>query len=299
MDALTTLESRIRIVHRGSLDTADLAVVIVSWNVKDLLLQNLAAIRQSVGSVSIRTIVVDNASKDGSAEALKDVQDIELVANSSNLGFAKAVNQGIKIGNARYVLLLNPDMKVSPDAFAKTVAYLDAHPDVGVLGGKLLNADGSVVPSVRRLPDVWSQMAILLKLPHVFPHILDRYLFTDFDYSKEQDAPSVRGSYFTISKNALAKLGGLDERYFIWFEEVDYCAQVLKAGMKVVYVPSIVTQDFIGRSFAQRKRYWKQVQFSKSMAQYFSKWQPGIAAALIWTIRPLPIAAAWVADKLS
>ncbi|MFZ2804208.1 MAG: glycosyltransferase family 2 protein [Patescibacteria group bacterium] len=298
MDALTTPEPRLKLLSRNTSETADLAVIIVSWNVKDLLLQNLDAIRQSIGSISVRVIVVDNASKDGSAEALKDAQDVELVANTSNLGFAKAVNQGIKIGNARHMLLLNPDMKVSQDAFAKTVAYLDAHPDVGVLGGKLLNADGSVLPSVRRLPDVCSQLAVLLKLPHLFSHILDQYLFTDFDYTKEQDAPSVRGSYFAMSKNALAKLGGLDERFFIWFEEVDYCTQTLKAGMKVGYAPSIVAQDFIGRSFAQRTSYWKQVQFSKSMAQYFSKWQPSVAW-LVWMVRPLPIAAAWLMDKLS
>lgn len=299
MDTVTTPETRVEFVPKDSSSPVDLAVIVVSWNVKDLLLQNLDGMRKSVGNASVRVIVVDNASKDGSVDAIKNASDITVIANTENLGFAKAVNQGIAKANARHVLLLNPDMKVSSDALEKTVAYLDAHPDVGVLGGKLLNADGSVMPSVRRLPDVWSQVATLIKLPHLFPKMLNRYMYTDFNYEKEQEAPSVRGSYFAMSQNALEKLGGLDELYFIWFEEVDYCVQTQKAGLKVVYVPSITAQDFVGRSFAQRKRYWKQVQFSKSMSQFFWKWHAGWQALLISIIRPFPIAAAWIADKIS
>src|SRR3989344_1013282 len=202
MDTVTTLGTRVQFAPKDSSNPVDLAVIIVSWNVKDLLLQNLEGMRKSVGNASVRVIVVDNASKDGSVEAIKDASDVIVIANSSNLGFAKAVNQGIAKANARHVLLLNPDMKVSTDALSKTVAYLDAHPDVGVLGGKLLNADGSVMPSVRRLPDVGSQVATLLNLPHLFPKMLNRYMYTDFNYSKEQEAPSVRGSYFAMSQNA-------------------------------------------------------------------------------------------------
>jgi len=266
--------------------------------VKDLLLQNLEAMRKSTGNISARVIVVDNASNDGSVEAIQGSADVLVIANTANLGFAKAVNQGIAKANARHVVLLNPDMKVSPDALTKTVAYLDAHPDIGVLGGKLLKADGSVLPSVRRLPDVWSQTATLLKLPHLFPKMLDQYMYSDFNYTKEQEAPSIRGSYFAMSNKALEKLGGLDERFFIWFEEVDYCVQASKAGLKIMYVPSITSQDFVGKSFAQRKRYWKQVQFSRSMSQFFWKWHAGWQAMLISLIRPLPIAAAWLADQL-
>ncbi len=299
METLTTLESQVKQAQNGSSAPVDLGVVIVSWNVKDLLLKNLESIRKSLGSISIRVIVVDNASSDGSAEAVKGMNDVMVIANTENLGFSKAVNQGIAVSNARHVLLLNPDMAVSADAFAKTVAYLDAHPDVGVLGGKLLNADGTILKSVRRFPDFNSQLAVLLKLPHVFPHINDYYLATDFNYEKEQNAPTVRGSYFAISSEALKRVGRLDERYFIWFEEVDYCAETLKAGLKVVYVPSIVAQDFVGKSFAQRKRYWKQVQFSKSMSQFFWKWHAGWQAAVISMVRPFPILAAWIADQIS
>lgn len=298
MDGVT-IPHRISIISPLSGDVrVDLAVVSVSWNVKDLLLENLKTIRESLGNITIRLIVVDNASSDGTVEVLQAQKDVICIANTANLGFAKAVNQGIAKGNARHVLLLNPDMRVEPTALADTVAYLDTHPEVGVLGGQLLDVQGKTYPSVRRFPDIWSQLAILLKLPHLLPSSIDRYMYTDFDYTKEQEAPSVRGSYFAMSQNALAKLGGLDELYFIWFEEVDYCMQVWKAGLKIVYVPTIRAFDLVGRSFAQRKRFWKQKQFSLSMSQYFWKWHPGWRAALISVLRPIPMAVAWIADKL-
>lgn len=288
----------IRYVSRNNPEQVDLGIVIVNWNVKDLLAKNLDALRVSEGPFSARIIVVDNASSDGSKELFQDGLDFVYVYNDKNLGFAKGVNQGIAKANARHVLLLNPDMKVQPDALAKTISYLDAHPDVGVLGGRLTSMDGATYPSVRRLPDVWSQTATMLQLPKLFPKILDRYMATDFDYTKEQEAPSVRGSYFAISNAALRKLGGLDERYFIWFEEVDYCHQALRSGFKVMYAPDIVASDFVGRSFAQRKLFWKQKQFTKSMSQYFWKWQPGWRAALISVIRPFPVVAAWIHDHI-
>lgn len=277
----------------------DLAVVIVNWNVKEILAKNIESVLQSKGTARIRLIVVDNASSDGSVEMLRlRFPNVMVIANTQNLGFAKAVNQGIAAGNARHVLLLNPDMQVTPDAFQRTVDELDADPTIGVLGAKLLSADGSVMPSVRRLPDIWSQLLILLKVQHFFPNVNKRYMFTDFDYSKRQEAPSVRGSYFAMSHVALDKLGGLDERYFIWFEEVDYCAQVLKAGLHIVFDPSIQAQDLVGRSFAQRKLFWKQKQMSRSMQYYFEKWHPAWQSWLIGFFRPLILAGAWLLDLI-
>ncbi len=287
----------IRIIPPTSSEKADLGIVTVNWKVKDLLMQNLETVYHCIGNISVRIIMVDNGSNDGSIEEIPArYPEVITIGNTKNLGFAKAVNQGIKVANARHVLLLNPDMRVTLDAFAKTVEYLDQHPDVGVLGGRLIGSDGKTYPSVRRFPDVWSQLALLLKIPHLFPSVLDMYMWKDFDYEKEQSVPSIRGSYFAMSKTALEKLGGLDELFFIWFEEVDYCKQVVEAGMKVMYVPSIQAHDLVGRSFAQRKTLWKQKNFTRSMSQYFWKWQPGWRAALISLVRPLPIAAAWISD---
>lgn len=295
----TDATSKIQFVPPSDMALADLAVVIVNWNVKALLEKNIESVLQSGGTARVRLIVVDNASSDESVEMMQSrFPQLTIIANTQNLGFAKAVNQGIKVGNARHVLLLNPDMRVMPDALQRTIDELDVDATIGVLGGKLLSADGSVMPSVRRLPDIWSQLLILLKIKYLFPSVMNRYLFVDFDYSERQDVPQVRGSYFAMSHVALEKLGGLDERYFIWFEEVDYCAQAVKAGLRVVFDPVIQAQDLVGRSFAQRKRLWKQKQFSKSMQEYFEKWHPGWQAWLIGCCRPFVIAVAWIFDLL-
>ena len=283
----------------GHAETADLAVLIVNWNVKDSLLQNLNALFQSQGSISAEAIVIDNASTDGSVEAVREKYPlVTVIANAENRGFSAANNQGMAVMRARHCLLLNPDMVVAPDALQKTVEYLDAHPTVAVASGKLTRENGSVLETVRHFPDIWSQLAILFKLPHLFPKIVSRYLCHGFDYDREQSVDSVRGSYFAINGNALKDLGGLDQRYFIWFEEVDYCRNAAKHGWLVMHVPSISAMDRVGRSFAQRRLYWKQKNVTKSMAQYFEKWHPGWQTWLIKIVRPPLLAAAWVVDML-
>ncbi len=277
----------------------DLAIIIVSWNVKALVLKNLEALRQAVVGLSVQVVVVDNASADGTVEAVRaSFPEVTVIANTENVGFAKACNQGIGASPSRHALLLNPDMQVEADAVRMTIAYLDTHPEVGVMGAKLIGADGKTIPHVRRFPTFWDQLATLLKLPHFFPQLLDRYLGKDLDLDKEQFVDSVRGSYFAINRTALERLGGLDERYFIWYEEVDYCKQVHAAGLEVAYVPSIVAHDLIGRSFAQRDLYWKQKNLTRSMVTYFRKWHPWWQGMVLSLLRLPILCAAWVLDRV-
>lgn len=284
----------------------DLTIVTVSWNSREVLVQNLETLFQSVGDILFDVVVVDNASQDGSADVVRErFPQVHVIANPENLGFSKACNQGIDhaMRDTRYairphVLLLNPDMRVTPEALQKTVAYLDAHPEVGVMGAKLIGSDGKTIPHVRRFPTFLDQLATLLKLPHFFPQLLDHYLGKDLDLDKEQFVDSVRGSYFAINRTALERLGGLDERYFIWFEEVDYCKQVHAAGFHVAYVPSIVAHDLVGRSFAQRDSYWKQKNFTRSMVTYFQKWHPWWQGMVLSLFRLPILCVTWVLDRV-
>lgn len=277
---------------------ADLAVIIVGYNVRELTVRNIETLLKSEGPIKSQIILVDNNSTDGTAEAVKSqFSDVFVINNHYNTGFAHAVNQGIAVSRARHVLLLNPDMRVTKDSLAQVVAYLDTHPDVGVLGAKLMTEDGRLVPHVRRFPDVWSQLAIILKLPHLFPRLLAYYMQEDLDPNKEQDVDSVRGSFFAIPRQALEVFGCLDPRYFIFFEEVDFCRQVHARGMKVRYVPSITAVDYVGRSFKQTTRYWSQKQFTKSMIQYFEKWQPKWQSCLLKIARPFGLGSLWLVDR--
>ncbi|MEK7473694.1 MAG: glycosyltransferase family 2 protein [Patescibacteria group bacterium] len=267
----------------------DLAVIIVSWNVKDAVLENLRSVFASRPMPALDVILVDNASDDGTVEAVREAfPDVGVIANRENRGFAAACNQGIREAlsppltpppgggdgevGAPHILLLNPDMRVEPDALAKTVDSLDTYPNVAVLGAKLVGRDGQSMHHLRRFPTWKDQLVVTLKLKRLFPKTMDRYMGNDLDLEREQDVDTVRGSYFAINRSALETVGLLDERYFIWFEEVDYCRRVKEKGMSVRYVPSIVAHDLVGKSFAQRGRWWKRKQFLTSMVSYFWKW---------------------------
>jgi GT2 family glycosyltransferase len=277
----------------------DLAVVIVTWNVKDAVLENLRSVFASSPMPRLDVVVVDNDSQDGTVDAVRDeFPQVEVIQNLQNLGFSKACNQGIQATNGRHVLLLNPDMRVEPESLAKTVAYLDQHPEVGVMGPKLINSHGHAIHHLRRFPTIKDQVANLLKLPHLFPTLLHRYHGRDLDLEAEQDVDSVRGAYFAMNRSAISKIGILDERFFIWFEEVDYCKRTKAAGLAVHYVPSIVAHDLVGRSFAQRGFFWKQKVFIQSLIRYFEKWHPVWEVWLLYAIRPPVLGVAMVGDIL-
>jgi hypothetical protein len=253
----------------------DTSVVIVSWNVKDLLRENLQALFRSRGDIVFEVFVVDNNSEDGTVEMLrKEFPEVKVIANKDNLGFAKANNMAIERAKGRYILLLNPDMKVLPDTLGNMVSWMDSRPEAGVAGCKLVTENGDIVPHVRRFPTVWDQAAVTVKIPHIFPGILNKYISANFDYETEQEVDTIRGSFFMIRKEALEELGGLDERYFIWFEEVDYCKKAKQAGWKVMYTPTAKCMDYVGKSFVQVPRGKTQKYFRDSMLKYFYKWHP-------------------------
>ncbi|MBP7005794.1 glycosyltransferase family 2 protein [Patescibacteria group bacterium] len=277
----------------------DLAIVIVSWNVRELLQKNLISLQNSIGNFSAQVIVIDNASKDGTVEEVRaQFPWVTVIANTENRGFAAACNQGIRATHARHVLLLNPDMCVEADTIANAIAYADTRPEGGIFGGLLLREDGSVLPSVRRFPDFASQLAVLLKVSRFFPRIMQRYLAEDLDNSREQEVDSVRGSFFLIHEKTLRALGGLDERYFIWFEEVDYCRRAHLSGFSVRFVPSLRAHDAFGKSFSQHRLFWKQKQFSASLVTYFETWQPWWQALILRTLRVPVLVGAWVYDEI-
>jgi hypothetical protein len=261
----------------------DLSVIIVSWKVKDLLKKNLEALFNSKGDIDFEVFVVDNNSRDGTVEMVSEkFPGVRLIANKDNPGFAKANNMAINQARGRYILLLNPDMQVEEDTLAKMVTWMDSRSGTGVAGCKLIDSQGETIPHVRRFPRFKDQLAITLKIPHIFPGVLNRYIIRDFDYSSEGEVDSIRGAFFMIRREVIERVGGLDERYFIWFEEVDYCKQVKKAGWKVMYTPIAQCMDYVGKSFSQVPRGKTQKYFRDSMLKYFYKWHP---AWQYWILR--------------
>ena len=272
-----------------------LSIITVPWNVKDKLRENYKALFQSQCDFEFEAFSVDNDSSDGSAEMIaSEFPQVHLIANKTNNGFAKANNQAIREILARpeseqpdYILLLNPDMVVRPDTLDKMVKWMDANPQATLSACHLINKDNETVMHVRRLPKLLDQLAIVLKLPHLFPKILNKYLYVDFDYSKPAKVDSVRGSFFMFNLKKIKELLNkaseekkqgstlplLDELYFIWFEEVDFCRQIQKLGGEVWYTPAAECVDHVGQSFKQLKRGKAQEYFRDSMLKHFKKWE--------------------------
>lgn len=277
----------------------DLSVVIVNWKVKVLLRQCLASIYRETRDLDFDVWVVDNDSRDGSVEMVRaEFPQARLIANEHNLGFAAANNQAIHESRADFVLLLNPDTEIRENAFAKLVTYARANPRIGVVGPRLLNPDGSLQPSVRHFPTLASQLLILFKLHHLWPGLpaFRHYLAADFDYDRAQPCDQVMGAAFLISRKLLDRVGPLDERYFVWFEEVDYCRAARRAGFEVAYWPGAQVVHHGAESFGQLFGPRRQRLFNDSLRKYFLK-NHGRAAWLALTIaHPLSMFLAWVAE---
>jgi len=257
--------------------TPILSIIIVSWNVRALLEKCLASLAQDLTpapsskerEVSTEVIVVDNASTDGTTEWLRSLQlttyNLQLTTNTTNRGFAAANNQGMRATMGEYVLLLNPDTELRPHALDTMVIFMQSHPRCGIVGPKLLNRDGTVQPSVRRFPDAWGPILLSLGMAP------QRYLATNFDYKKAQTVDQVMGACFLIRRALIEDIGLLDEKFFIWFEEVDYCKRAKSAGWEVWYTPDASIVHHGGKSFSQQRTLQKQWWYSKSLLYYFWK----------------------------
>ncbi len=230
----------------------DIAVIVVNWNAKDDLracLQSLA--RTSEPAVSSETWVVDNASTDGSADMVRaEFPEVHLVVNEANLGFSRANNQAVALSQSRYVFLLNSDAFVHPHALREMTAYADAHPEAGVLGPRVLNPDGSLQYSCRRFPTLGAGVFRNTYLGRLFPRnkYAQDYLMTNFDHLSTRSVDWVSGCAMFIRRALLGTIGALDERFFMYCEDVDFCLRAGQAQAQVAYVPQAIVTHAIGRS---------------------------------------------------
>ncbi len=264
-----------------------LSIIIVAWNVKDLLRRCLSSLFQTKQDIDFEVIVVDNASVDGTAKMVEqDFPQVKLIANHKNKGFAVACRQGVDIAGGDYLLFLNDDTQVFDHTLDKTVNYLKQHPRAGVLGCKILNPDGSLQPSVRKLPTLVDQLVVLSKLHNFFPSLLAEYLQLDFDYQKSQAVEQVMGAYFLTPRIVWQKLGGFDPNFYLWFEEVDYCARAKQAGFEVVYFSEAAMIHQGGASFGQLKALPEQRIFNRSLLYYAKKHWPRWHYFLLWLFIP-------------
>lgn len=274
--------------------SVDLSVVIVSWNVAGLLRDCLNSILAPVadlnqdgtfrlGDYAVEVYVADNASSDGSPEMVRELFPwVKLIVNPSNLGFTKASNVALRCCRGRYVLLLNPDTRVVDDALTRMLDHLEAHPDVGVLGPQLRYGDGSLQSSRRRFPTLATALFESTLLHQWFPdnHWARAYQIADTPDDLVQDADWVVGACMLVRAQVLGDVGLLDERFFMYSEELDWCRRIVEAGWRVVYFPRAVVVHYEGQSTDQVIA-TRHVNFERSKILYFDKHHGRTTAAIL------------------
>ena len=236
-----------------------LSIVIVSWNVREDLRECLQSLLKDEGSRlesgEIEIIIVDNASTDGTAEMVNlEFPQVKLLVNSQNLGYTKANNIGINHSRGKYILLLNPDTVVHQGALQALIDCAESHPEVGIIGAKLLNPDGSVQRSARSFPDIGAGLFRNTFLGRLFPNnpFVRRYLLEDFGYDEVREVDWVSGAAMLVRRDLIERIGGLDERFWAYCEDVDLCWRAWQAGYKVLFCPNAVITHKVGRSSDQR-----------------------------------------------
>lgn len=214
----------------------DLSIVIVNWNTRDLLRDCLRSIESRLGELKAEVLVVDNASEDGSPLMVRtDFPWVQLIENNENLGFAAGNNVALRRAVGRYVMLLNTDTLVHGAVLETAVDWMDAHPSAGVMGPRVLNSDGTVQPSCSAFPSLRKLAMQTLGLTR-FRH-LDSYRMTGWNRSSERHVDVISGAAMFVRHSAMKKIGYLDEAFFFYGEETDWCRRFRTAGWDVVFAP--------------------------------------------------------------
>jgi len=279
----------------------DLSVIIVAWRCREWLARCLESIERATedadrGSqasrgadprekrerrLAVETIVVDNASGDGTAEVVRErFARVRLISNAENRGFAVANNQALAAASGRHILFLNPDTEVHAGALAAIVRALDGDPTIGACGPLLVNPDGSVQPSVRGEPTLaalFHQYTPMRLLP-VLGGAYRRYKMDGFDYGRAADVDSMMGAAMAVPRRVIDQVGPMDERFFVYLEEVDLARRIRAAGYRVRFDPSGRITHAGGVSAAGAT---SSLLFCRSLFKYICKWH-GPAAGLAW-----------------
>ncbi|MFQ5886997.1 MAG: glycosyltransferase family 2 protein [Anaerolineae bacterium] len=269
----------------------DLSIVIISWNVRELLRRCLDSIPESLKGekgkgLLIETIVFDNGSADGSADMVReDFPWVHLMESEVNLGFIKGNNLAIDQSEGRHILLLNPDTEVVGDALGTMVAYMEPHPRVGALGPQLLNPDGTTQSSRRRFPTLTTAFLESTVLQPWFEgsRILKRYYLLDRPDDEIQPVDWVVGAALLIRRGALEQVGPLDEEFFMYSEELDWCYRLKAQGWEVVYLPTAQVVHHGGRS-SEQVLPARHIHFQRSKVLFFKRYYGWPGEVLRWFI---------------
>jgi N-acetylglucosaminyl-diphospho-decaprenol L-rhamnosyltransferase len=259
--------------------SGDLSIVIVSWNVRDYLAACLDSIHANTGDLTYEVVVVDSYSDDGTVEMVRSRYAwVKFLPQPSNVGFTRGNNIGLGTAQGRYLMLLNPDTEILGDALPRMVSYLDDNPHVGIVGPRTLNSDGTTQSTRRRFPTLLTAVFESTWLQGWAPRrVLDEFYARDIPDDGTADVDWVQGSALMIRRKVYGQIGGLDEQYVMFSEEMDWCKRARSAGWRVVYMGDAVVVHHGGKSTEQTSAL-KHIHFQNSKLRYFRKFHGPLAA---------------------
>lgn len=281
----------------------DLSVIIATWNGRSFVSECLQSLTSQAHTSEPEIIVVDNGSTDGTPEMIaRDYPRVHLVRNRENLGFARANNLGIALSTGKYVLLVNSDVKVLPGCLEKLSCFLDQNPTVGLVGPQMLGRDLEVRRSCMRFPTLWNSFCRAIAVDRLLSKtpFFGGMLMGDFAHDVLQDVEVLNGWFWATRQDALRQVGPLDERFFMYGEDVDWCYRFRLAGWRVVFFPDARAIHYGGSSSANAPvRFY--VERQKANLQFWQKYHAGyrrlaFAATILLSevVRIVGYAAVWM-----
>jgi GT2 family glycosyltransferase len=229
----------------------DVSVIIVNLNTRELLRACLNSVRSEESRVGLEVIVIDNGSSDGSVDMVRrEFPHVHLLRNRTNEGFAKPNNVGMRMATGTYLFLLNSDTVVRSGSIATLASFMDAHPDVGACGPMLVYPNGALQPSVKGFPTLWTHCCDMLLFDRLFPRIrfFSRGEMTTFGYDKTGEVDHLMAAAFLVRREVLETVGMFDERFSIYYNDMDWCYRMNQGGWKVCYIHDAQVVHHLGQT---------------------------------------------------
>lgn len=256
----------------------DIAVIIVTWNTREMTLRCLEHLNAALGGLDAEVFVVDNASADDTARAIREKHPgVKLIVSEKNLGFAGGNNLALDKADAKYVLLLNSDAMVEPGAVKELFRFMESHQDAGACGAQLLNEDGTRQNSFANFPSFATELLPKSLLRSLFPK---KYPRKKQEYREPIEVDSVLGACMMVRNEVVKKVGALDANFFFLYEETDWCLRMRKAGWRIFFVPQARVFHLQGKTKASRRAAAK-IEYYRSLYKYFRKHYGKAPAALM------------------
>lgn len=252
----------------------DLSIVIVNYNTKDLLKQTIESVINNTKGIEYEIWVVDNSSKDGSVEMVQEeFKNVKLIASKENLGFPKGNNVAIRKATGRYILLLNSDTKVIGDNLQNCVSYMDQHKEIGALGCKVELPDGTLDHACKRgFPTPEASLYYFLKLNKIMKNKRKYGAYTASYLGEDEvgEVDALMGAFMMIPRTVIDKIGMLDEEFFMYGEDIDWCYRIKEAGYKIMYYPKEKIIHYKGSS-SKKKKAKTTYEFHRAMILFYRK----------------------------